>query len=399
MIQEADKVQVRQELDALRRQGARRQALSWHACHRLFFDFGIKPSVVAVRELTGTGSASDIPRDIASFWAQVRDASQLRAAQGAIPATLELRAGELLGALYQSACDTANQQIQQERDALAQKQQADEQRVRAAELETSLANRAAALLRAQLDEQTLRREQAEQRLAVLQGELALRAEHADAGRSHREQELEALQQRLSERDAALAELRAQYDVLRSEAQANAEHYAAQLKSALDDAQRRVRPMLLELDNLRAIAATHQQGVKEAGRREFEFMQQLSLSKGRAQTLEKLADRQADELAALHRELAVVRERGGAEPHLAQLIADIAARGVLEDADWVRLGRTVDGYATVPGHCHRCAEGEPELTEFDGHIELACPECGHSSGACGSRIEACCRFSGERVPSS
>ena len=55
---------LRQEIEAMRTAGARRQDLSQHACKRLFFDLGIRPSVTTVRELTQTGSASDIPKDI-----------------------------------------------------------------------------------------------------------------------------------------------------------------------------------------------------------------------------------------------------------------------------------------------------------------------------------------------
>ena len=58
---------IRDELETLRANGARRQELSLHACKRLFFDLGIRPSMAAVRDLTQTGSASDIPKDIDQF--------------------------------------------------------------------------------------------------------------------------------------------------------------------------------------------------------------------------------------------------------------------------------------------------------------------------------------------
>ena len=34
---------IRQELESMRENGARRQELSHHACKRLFFDLGIRP--------------------------------------------------------------------------------------------------------------------------------------------------------------------------------------------------------------------------------------------------------------------------------------------------------------------------------------------------------------------
>ncbi|MDC6134761.1 DNA-binding protein, partial [Burkholderia gladioli] len=62
---------IRAELDVMRTSGARRQDLSLHACKRLFFDLGIRPSAANVRDLTQTGSAGDIPKDIDFFWERI----------------------------------------------------------------------------------------------------------------------------------------------------------------------------------------------------------------------------------------------------------------------------------------------------------------------------------------
>src|SRR6478752_2329333 len=94
---------LRQEIEAMRTAGARRQDLSQHACKRLFFDLGIRPSVMTVRELTQTGSASDIPKDIEAFWDSLRSALRVRIDAGAMPESLQQRAGELLAALYDEA--------------------------------------------------------------------------------------------------------------------------------------------------------------------------------------------------------------------------------------------------------------------------------------------------------
>lgn len=69
---------IREELESMRAAGARRQELSLHACKRLFFDLGIRPSAANVRDLTQTGSASDIPKDIDHFWERIRSASKVR---------------------------------------------------------------------------------------------------------------------------------------------------------------------------------------------------------------------------------------------------------------------------------------------------------------------------------
>lgn len=391
MLTESDKQAIRQELELLREQGSKRQVLSLHACSRLFFDFGVKPSVTTVRELTGVGSAGDIPRDIEAFWARLRDTSRTRIGQGAIPESLEGAAGELLGALYQSALENAAKQYDAQRDELLRRLEAAEHGARELELRLALSQEAAQAAQAALEREVLRREQAEQALAAVRGEAAAQVQNAYADRGHWQAELAALKQQIVERDRAYETLRRESDALRAQAQENAEHYAGQLKDAMEEAQRRVRPMLVELDNLRTLASTYQAGIKESSRREFDFMQQLSIVKGRADTLEKLTNRQADELAALHRELAKTGEHAAGDPVLVQLVADLAARGALRSADLRSLGRLIDASVAMPRRCPGCEEGEPELADLHGQIEIACPECGRSSGWCISRLEAAQRF--------
>jgi len=389
---DAEKSAIRQEIELLRQQGARRPVLSAHACHRLFFDFGIRPSVASVRELTAIGSAGDIPRDIEAFWEQVRQASRLRAGQGVIPETLEGAAGELLGALYQAALDSARKGFDAEREAQTQATQAAHQDARDAELRLALAAETLSQAQTLLRDETTRREQAELQLAVLRGEVAVHTQSENQSHEHLRAELDVLRRQLDDRQRSLTVLQEQIDTLRAQAQANAEHYASQLKDAVDEAQRRVRPMLMELDGLRTQASTYQAGIKESSRREFDFMQQLSTTKGRADTLERLVNRQADELANLHGELAKTRERGGIQPELAQWVVDLVSRGVLSEAELAPLGRLIDGFVPLPKLCFVCRDGEPELADLDEQIEIACPECGHSSGLRRSRLEASRKFS-------
>src|ERR1700689_3624100 len=107
-MNDTDNAQLRQELAVLKANGARRQDLSQHACKRLFFDLGVRPSMATVRELTQTGSASDIPKDIDYFWDRIREVSKVRIGAGAIPLALEERAGELLGELFRYALTEAH---------------------------------------------------------------------------------------------------------------------------------------------------------------------------------------------------------------------------------------------------------------------------------------------------
>lgn len=397
-MSEAEKQAIKQEIELLRQQGARRQVLSAHACHRLFFDFGVRPSVASVRELTSTGSAGDIPRDIEAFWEHVRQASRVRAGQGAIPESLEGAAGELLGALYQAALENARKSFDLERAALMQSAQDIAQRMRDAETRLGLGAETVSQTQVSLRDEMARREQAELQLAVLRGELKAQVQSAHQIHGHLSSELDALRRQLADRDLAYSALQKQTDALRVQAQTNAEHYASQLKDAMDDAQRRVRPMLLELDGLRSQASTYQAGVKDASRREFDFMQQLSTTKGRADTLEKLANRQADELAGLHRELAKTRDRSGVEPEVGQWVVDLTSRGGVSDTELAPLGRSLDSFVSVPQSCPVCKDGEPELVDLNDQVEINCPECGHSSGACRSRLVARQKFGiAERSP--
>src|ERR1700743_853464 len=109
---------IRREIAELKRAGGRRRELSLHACERLFVDHAVRPSVANVRELTGVGSAGDIPKDIDAFWERLRQVASARAGVGAIPAELKQAAGGLLGELYRSALDTARFQLDADRRAL-----------------------------------------------------------------------------------------------------------------------------------------------------------------------------------------------------------------------------------------------------------------------------------------
>src|ERR1700741_206298 len=120
---------IRKELDTLRANGARRQELSLHACKRLFFDLGIRPSMAAVRDLTQTGSASDIPKDIDHFWERIRTVSRVKVGAGAIPKALEDRAGELLGALFEEAVAQARSTLDGERQEIQAQITAADQRL------------------------------------------------------------------------------------------------------------------------------------------------------------------------------------------------------------------------------------------------------------------------------
>jgi hypothetical protein len=382
---------IKRELGSLRQSGVHRRELSLHACKRLFFDLGIRPSAAAVRELTQTGSASDIPKDIDYFWERIRDASRVRIGAGAIPQGLEEKAGELLGALFEHALAEAKLTLEDERKQFSDALELTKSTVREAEIRQDVANEA-------LRRSEARAQEALERVRFLESQISLsaaqRTSNEDALQKtvlRLETERARLQQQLDTERATNASLRERIDALHQELRQSTEHYAAQIKDAISEAERRVKPMLVELDSLRTMAATYQAGIRDASRKEFDFIQQLSAAKGRADRLEAQVREQSDEIDALTRDLAASQERGTLSPELAALLRGWAETGRLLDADFATLGTTADALAHIPPHCPKCADGEPELAKADDGFELLCPECDHSSGIKRSRLEAVTRF--------
>ena len=382
---------IRSELDTLRANGARRQELSLHACKRLFFDLGIRPSMAAVRDLTQTGSASDIPKDIDGFWERIRSASRVRVGAGAIPKALEERAGELLGALFEDALIQARASLDEERQEI--------QALRAAAERDSHEGQ----IRKEVSEEAIQRSEARadaawERVRILETQLAS-ANTSESANQHGlkttarrlEAENESLRKRLDAEQSTNAGLRDRLDALHGEMRQNAEHYAQQIKDAVAEAERRVKPMLVELDSLRAMAATYQAGVRDASRKEFDFIQQLAAAKARGDRLESQLREQSDELDLLTRQMTALRAQQGIDPAVAQLLCRLASAGRLNAEELESLGTAVDGHVSVPTQCPKCIDGEPELSQVDHHYELLCPECEHSSGTGNSRLAAVTRF--------
>jgi myosin heavy subunit len=382
---------IRNELESLRANGARRQELSLHACKRLFFDLGIRPSMAAVRDLTQTGSASDIPKDIDHFWERIRTVSRVKVGAGAIPKALEDRAGELLGALFEEAIGHARSTLDSERDEIQAQITAADQRAREAEIRRDVSEEA-------IKRSELKADAAWERVRVLENELSSMTTH---GTAHQEGlqatvrrldgENETLRQRLDTEQATNAALRDRIDALHVELRQSTEHYAQQIKDAVAEAERRVKPMLVELDSLRSMAATYQSGVRDASRKEFEFIQQIATAKARGDRLDAQLREQSDEVDVLTKEVAMLRGQQGIDPAIAGLLCSLVETGRLTADELTAIGTAADGHVTLPLRCPKCEEGEPELSQVDHRFELQCPECDHSSGPGESRLEAVSRF--------
>ncbi|MGH8783333.1 DNA-binding protein [Paraburkholderia sp.] len=391
MTADQERQSIREELRRMRESGARRQDLSLHACKRLFFDLGIRPSMAAVRDLTQTGSASDIPKDIDTFWERIRTTAQIRVGTGAIPEGLETRAGELLAALFDEAVAHARVALDNEREEIQTHLATAEQSIRETEIRQEASE--AAVERAEG-----RADAAWERVRVLEAELATvstqGAAHHDGlqGTVRRlDAENETLRKKLETEQAANATLRDRIDALHVEMRQNTEHYAQQIKDAIAEAERRVKPMLVELDSLRTMSTTYQSGIRDASRKEFDFIQQLAAAKARGDRLDAQLREQSDELDGLTKELMQLRAQQGTDPAVANLLCALASAGRLSAEELAVLGTTADGYVVLPTHCPKCSEGEPELSQIDHRYELSCPECEHTSGPGASRLEVVNRF--------
>ncbi len=347
--------------------------------------------MAAVRDLTQTGSASDIPKDIDHFWERIRTVSRVKVGAGAIPKALEDRAGELLGALFEEAVVHARSTLDSEREEIQTQVTAADQRAREAEIRRDVSEEA-------IKRSELRAEAAWERVRALETELSSTTTH---GTAHQEglqatarrldSENETLRQRLDTEQATNAALRDRIDALHVELRQSTEHYAQQIKDAVAEAERRVKPMLVELDSLRNMAATYQSGVRDASRKEFEFIQQIAAAKARGDRLDAQLREQSDEVDVLTKEVAALRGQQGIDPAIASLLCSLVEAGRLTPDELAAIGTAADGHVTLPLRCPKCEEGEPELSQVDHHFELQCPECDHSSGLGESRLQAVSRF--------
>ena len=381
---------IRDELDALRASGARRQDLSLHACKRLFFDLGIRPSAANVRDLTQTGSASDIPKDIDHFWERIRAASKVKLEGAAIPKSVEEKAAGLLSALYEEALKAARDSLSVDRDQVHADVAHAAQQLRDATIRHET-------LEAALTRSEARNAQLQARVTELEVQIAAQMTNGSANEAtllttaaRLEKELAAANDRVQSEQTQNAALRDRIEALHSELQQRTEHYAQQIKDAVADAERRVKPMLVELDSLRSMASTYQTGMRDVQRKEFDFLQQLSAAKARGDRLEDQLRGQSDELDAANREVSTLRANRAMNPEIAALLRRLANTGALDTEAFSVIGTALDADVPVPGQCPHC-NGEPELSQGTDGFEVLCPECEYASGPWPSRFEAVSRF--------
>ena len=144
-------------------------------------------------------------------------------------------------------------------------------------------------------------------------------------------ENEALRQRLDTELATNATLRDRIDALHVELRQSTEHYAQQIKDAVAEAERRVKPMLVELDSL----AQHGGHVSiracaTRAARNLSFIQQIAAAKARGDRLDAQLREQSDEVDALTKEVAVLRAQQGIDPAIASLLCSLVEAGRLDE---------------------------------------------------------------------
>jgi chromosome segregation ATPase len=309
---------------------------------------------------------------------------------------LQERAGELLGQLFKEAQEFAIRSLEDERHAAKDDVDAALSRLRDAEVRCATVDEALRRSEARADSALARNSALEIELGSLRGRDLEVQSSAQVSIHRLEREHAALSQRLETEQTANAALRDRVDALNGELRHNTEHYAQQIKDAISEAERRVKPMLVELDSLRGMAATYQAGVRQASQKEFDFIQQLSIAKARADRLELRIREQSDEIDTLALERDTLLGQSGMSENVARLIWTMVEHGRLSEQEMQTLGTDIDGFVAVPASCPACVTGEPELAQHGDEFELSCPDCDRSSGNTSSRLLAVARFDSPEI---
>lgn len=391
MLPDNERLQIRKELAQLRKNGAHRQELSLHACKRLFFDFGVRPSMSTVRDLTQTGSASDIPKDIDLFWQHLRTTSKTRIAAGAIPVELEEKAGALFGQMFDMALAQAHQMLEHEREKIQKMQQEADRSAHDADIRRIAVNEMLQRSEARMETALNQARELETQLTVNAAQHVLQQNQLADHVQQLEAKNSTLQKHLNTEQASNAVLHGRIDTLHENLRSSTEHYAQQIKDAMAQAERRVKPMLVELDSLRSQASAWQTSQRDMERREFDLLGQLTAARTRNDQLDAVLRERMDEVEALTRQIDTFRTRQAVHPVVTEVLCSLAASGRFRDEDFESIGTLLDDQVTLPSHCPHCGASEPDLSLAGHEYEISCPACSYSSGPCPSRLKAVAHF--------
>ena len=329
--------ELAQVLAAMKVRGADRAELSRQAANAMFFKWGERPSVVAVRQVTATGSNTDIARDLEAWWGHLREKTALNLQADLQP--LADTVTPLLRAIMGEAGKAAAAALDAEREQVAlqdaERVRAAQERVdnaqalqRAAEAATQAARTEAAAVRAELARERQEREVESQ---GLRHELQLAGERALAAQATAAQRESALLRELNELKNQLATAREELETQR--------HEAARDRGFAEDRRRMLENLLAQSNttnaqlqaSLKESAAQLERADKrarDATEQHAAQLEALSLAlgqaKGQLQGLEIERDRLAGQITAAQQERQALErqlaERAGVQSALDALLS-------------------------------------------------------------------------------
>ncbi|HHV7524833.1 TPA: DNA-binding protein [Burkholderia orbicola] len=274
-------------------------------CALLFFRFGIPPTANRLYQLVRRGSMGTPTEVLAEFWAALREKSRVRLERPDLPPDLQAAAGDLIAALWDKSSAAAHAALEVLRGELEAEREMGRQEIARAQdatarAEALLAEREAALLAART-----RIRELEQALAV-----------SEAARRTLEGDVARLQLEHRERDAALAQARADFtrelEKLREAAQRSEERLQAAEKRALLEIEReRATAARLQKDLDAGVRRAEQRG--ERHRTETEGLRtqlgdarhQIGVLQGRLEAADSTSATYARELDTLRQQLSAM----------------------------------------------------------------------------------------------
>ncbi len=218
------------EIERLKAAFPKTRELYREVCTLMFFRFGLTPTANRLYQLVRKGSMGTPTEVLAEFWNTLREKSRVRLDRPDLPPEVLAAAGDLVAALWDRSTAAAHAALQELRVEL----EAERETGRAA---IATAHEATARAAAELDERSVALLAAQTRVRELEQALAV----SDASRRTLETDVARLQRESGDKDAALAQARAdfagQLEKLRTDAQRAEERLRAAEKRALMEVER------------------------------------------------------------------------------------------------------------------------------------------------------------------
>ena len=285
------------EIERLKAAFPKTRELYREVCALLFFRFGITPTANRLYQLVRKGSMGTPTEVLGEFWAQLREKSRVRIERPDLPPDLREAAGDLIAVLWDKSTATAQAALEELRVDLRLERDAAEAEIAEARQATARAERA-------LDERSTALVIAQTRIQELEQAFAV----SEASRQTLEANVARLQRESRERDAALAQARADFATelgkLREDARQSEERLRAMEKRALLDIERE-RTSCARLQKELDAAARRAEKQDERHRAEAERLRselgdarhQAGILQGRLETTSAAYARELDALRA------------------------------------------------------------------------------------------------------